>query len=239
MVHVKGVLAALRSFRFRGSVVGLLFLILGAPGTLSDLRAWRDWLRSVNLDPTFIQWFLICLGFVVVIVANIPMLRFWERSRPKKDVREFDAQPTDTRVREHKHVEPDGTVRQDATVTPATIEIGAKLPTTYKKEVEGLTDSVEVSLIPGPGSQHPQHWVQFVTEGNPAREVRTKCRPQALRMVEPIVQIIRAGELPAVCELEHKGALTFTRFTERSFVVEEHNTDGVGVRIEVYCEDDE
>ncbi|MDQ4145096.1 MAG: hypothetical protein M3198_15420, partial [Actinomycetota bacterium] len=70
-----------RKFLFVGkpTIVGALLLVLGLPGYIDDFRAWRGWVRVMNLDPGLVLPFLTVAGFAIILFANVRPLRFWQR----------------------------------------------------------------------------------------------------------------------------------------------------------------
>jgi len=72
-----------RKFLFVGkpTVIGVLIALLGLPGYVDDLRGWRGWLQNLPMSAETTSLILVIIGFVIVLFANVSVLRFWE-ARP-------------------------------------------------------------------------------------------------------------------------------------------------------------
>ena len=96
----------------------------------------------------------------------------------------------------------------------------------------GPTGSLTLLRKPAPDSPHtPQ--ALFKTEGRRDVAIDTPRRPVALRFRAPTDAVVREGDLPADVPLP-QGKLVVTKFYERGFVVDEVETVGQEVRVDVY-----
>ena len=95
------------------------------------------------------------------------------------------------------------------------------------------TGTLQARYIPGPNSMARPHFVDFTTEGRDAVAINTGGPIQALRFVRPAGKTIRAADLPAEIQCG-SGNLIIKRFNEDSFAIEEQNTVGDQIRVEIY-----
>ena len=98
----------------------------------------------------------------------------------------------------------------------------------------GMRGDVVVRFIPGPESPPQTPYVQFTTEGEIGRFIKTEVRPRALRFVT-LNRIVREQDLPVDIPCG-KGTLTLKLFTKDGFAFDEQNTIGDRLRVEVYPE---
>jgi len=100
-------------------------------------------------------------------------------------------------------------------------------------EQPATTGSLQALYMPGPNSMARPHFVDFTTEGRDAVAINTRGPFQALRFVKPVEKIVHATDLPVEIP-GGSGKLIIKRFNNDSFAIEEHDTDGDQVGVEIY-----
>jgi hypothetical protein len=75
--------------------------------------------------------------------------------------------------------------------------------------------------------------LNFTTLGRGPREIRTNGRPAALRFIAPVERLVRTKDLPVEIPVG-SGRLIVKRFSESGFSLEERDTEGDWVKVEVY-----
>jgi hypothetical protein len=113
---------------------------------------------------------------------------------------------------------------------------GRRKRTTPPSNVSGTAHggaSIEMVKILAPKNTIDVPFIQFETQGRPARELSTAGKPEKVRFVVPIEQTVREADLPAEVRIG-KGKLIIKRFTENGISFEECRTNGDTIKAEIY-----
>lgn len=63
----------------RITLLGVVFWVFSIPGWASEARWWRDVMDELPVTPALVSLILVVAGFLIILFANVPQLRFWER----------------------------------------------------------------------------------------------------------------------------------------------------------------